>query len=180
MKVIGTPAITCVVDIVKKYHKKLPMAVASSGNREHVLHSLRMNGLEEYFDAIITCEDVSNPKPAPDIFLLAAKRINCDPSKCRGFEDGDIGILALQRAGMEVIDVRKFESYPNPSLIGKTFEQKSNNENALEENEEDEDEDLTFIEWIKRFLINWLPIIVIIYCLWKVVCKNVIISLITI
>ena len=47
MKAVGTPAIHCVVDIAKKYYGRLPMAVASSGIREHVLDSLRLNDLEK-------------------------------------------------------------------------------------------------------------------------------------
>ena len=52
--------IKCVVDIVKKYHGKIPMAVASSGKRECVHADLERNGLKDYFDAIVTCEDVTN------------------------------------------------------------------------------------------------------------------------
>ena len=57
-----------------------------------------------------------NPKPAPDIFLEAARRIGCDPSKCRGYEDGDIGLESLRAAGMESIDVRLMEKYPRVVL----------------------------------------------------------------
>ena len=112
MKSVGQPAIECVVDIVKKYHGKKPMAVASSGIRSHVLESLTVNGLLEYFDVIVTAEDVINSKPAPDIFLLAAKKIQCDPKFCRGFEDGGVGLQALKAAGMEVIDVKLMSGYP--------------------------------------------------------------------
>lgn len=112
IRTIGTPRIEAVVSIARKYHGKLPMAVASSGNREHVLASLRENGILELFDEVVTCEDISNPKPAPDIFLLAAHRIGCDPTKCRGYEDADIGMTALRAAGMEAIDVRFTKGYP--------------------------------------------------------------------
>lgn len=111
-----TPAIDCVVDIVKKYYGKKPMAVASSGWRDHVLNNLRENNIIDLFDAIVTAEDITNPKPAPDIFLEAAKRINCRPEKCRGYEDGEIGLQALRAAKMEAIDVRNFEGYPKPVL----------------------------------------------------------------
>lgn len=109
---IGTPKIDAVVAIARQYHGKIPLAVASSGNREHVLATLRANGIIDLFDHIVTCEDIANPKPAPDIFLLAAHRIGCDPSKCRGFEDADIGMAALRAAGMEAIDVRHMKGYP--------------------------------------------------------------------
>jgi|EP00945_MAST-04E_sp_MAST-4E-sp1_P007460 beta-phosphoglucomutase-like phosphatase (HAD superfamily) len=105
--------IKCVVDIVKKYHGKIPMAVASSGKRECVHEDLRRNGLTGYFDAVVTCEDVVNGKPAPDIFLLACKKINVPPEKCRGFEDADLGMVSLNRAGMDAVDVRLMPDYPH-------------------------------------------------------------------
>eukprot|EP00505_MAST-04D_sp_SCG-Rhode-Island_P002330 Stramenopile-MAST_4_protein_2330 len=105
--------IQCVVDIVKKYHGKIPMAVASSGKRECVHEDLRRNGLTEYFDAIVTCEDVVNGKPAPDIFLLACEKIRVPAEKCRGFEDADLGMLSLERAGIDAVDVRLMTGYPH-------------------------------------------------------------------
>lgn len=109
---VGMPAIDVVVQIARRYHGQLPMAVASSGSRTHVVDSLRANGILDLFDAVVTVEDVANPKPAPDIFLLAAHRIGCNPAKCRGYEDGDVGIQALVAAGMEPIDVRLLHGYP--------------------------------------------------------------------
>jgi HAD superfamily hydrolase (TIGR01509 family) len=109
---IGTPPIEAVIDIARKYHGKVPLAVASSGNREHVMASLRDCGILHLFDAVVTCEDITNPKPAPDIFLLAAERIGCNPTKCRGFEDADLGMQALWAAGMQAIDVRHTPGYP--------------------------------------------------------------------
>ena len=110
---IGIPKIDIVVNIAKAYHGKIPLAVASSGFKSHVLASLKENNILELFDAIITAEDVTNPKPAPDIFLLAAQKINCDPKKCRGFEDADLGMTALYAAGIQAIDVRKIPGYPH-------------------------------------------------------------------
>lgn len=95
VKEVGIPKIDIIVDIAKKYHGKIKMAVASSGFRSHVVHSLEINGILHLFDAIVCAEDVQNPKPAPDIFLEAARRINCNPKKCRGFEDGDAGKIIL-------------------------------------------------------------------------------------
>ena len=109
----GTPAIEVVIDIVRKYHGKLPLAVASSGNKTHVMKSLEGCDLVKYFDVIVTIEDVSNPKPAPDLFLEACKRLNCDPAFCRGFEDADLGMESLRCAGMEAVDVRLMAGYPH-------------------------------------------------------------------
>jgi len=109
---VGIPAVDVVVQIARKYYGKLPMAVASSGSRSHVIDSLRANDILDLFDAVVTVEDVANPKPAPDIFLLAAHRIGCNPAYCRGYEDGDVGIQALIAAGMEPVDVRLLQGYP--------------------------------------------------------------------
>jgi len=110
---IGTPKVDIVVEIARKYHGKIPLAVASSGTRSNVLQALRDNGILELFDAVVTAEDVVNHKPAPDIFLLAAHKIGCDPTKCRGYEDADAGMHALHAAGMEAIDVRLLKGYPH-------------------------------------------------------------------
>jgi HAD superfamily hydrolase (TIGR01509 family) len=58
------------------------------------------------FEAIVTSEDVTRQKPAPDIFLEAARRIGVLPEHCRAYEDTDIGLQAIRSAGMDAIDVR--------------------------------------------------------------------------
>ena len=62
--------------------------------------------IRHFFDAIVTSEDVKHQKPAPDIFLEAARRIGVAPEHCRGYEDTDLGMEAIRSAGMEAIDVR--------------------------------------------------------------------------
>lgn len=107
--------IDVVVDIAFKYHGKLPMAVASSGWRNHVLTGLERVGILHLFDAVVTAcdDDVRSPKPAPDIFLVAANRIGIDPRKCIGFEDADLGMKAVKDAGfMYASDVRLLHMYP--------------------------------------------------------------------
>jgi HAD superfamily hydrolase (TIGR01509 family) len=70
---------------------------------EQVLHRL---GIRQLFKAIVTSEDVVRQKPAPDIFLEAARRIGVAPQFCRGYEDTDLGMRAIRAAGMEAVDVR--------------------------------------------------------------------------
>lgn len=74
-------------------------AVASSSTRRCVEHNLRVSGLIDYFDAVVTGEQVVKGKPAPDIFLLAAERLGLPPSECVVFEDAPSGILAAKAAG---------------------------------------------------------------------------------
>jgi len=58
------------------------------------------------FQAVVTSEDVARQKPAPDIFLEAARRIGVPPKFCRAYEDTELGMRAIRAAGMEAIDVR--------------------------------------------------------------------------
>jgi HAD superfamily hydrolase (TIGR01509 family) len=99
--------IDTVVDLVHRYASRLPMAVASGGSRENVLLSLELIGMKDYFAAIITADDTDvQPKPSPDIFLEAARRIHIKPQLCQVFEDGDIGLEAARSAGMVATDIR--------------------------------------------------------------------------
>lgn len=86
----------------------IKMAIGSGGRRESVMNTLKAIGMEDFFNVIITCEDVENTKPAPDTFLLAAKQLGVAPENCLVFEDGDPGIVAAMSAGMECIDVRDY------------------------------------------------------------------------
>jgi beta-phosphoglucomutase family hydrolase len=97
-----------IVDIAVEHRDKLPMAVASGGYRTNVDIALKTIGLTDYFKAVITADDNVKPKPSPDIFLEAARRIGVEPAKCLVFEDGDMGIDAAHKAGMPVIDVRNY------------------------------------------------------------------------
>jgi HAD superfamily hydrolase (TIGR01509 family) len=73
-------------------------------------------GIYDWFGAIVTSEDVVRQKPAPDIFLEAARQLGVDPSQCRAFEDTDLGMESIRAAGMEAIDVRLFPDYPRPMI----------------------------------------------------------------
>lgn len=97
-----------VVAIVRQFSGRLPMAVATGGLRRVAERLLRQAGLFDCFDAVVTCEDVPRHKPAPDIFLEAARRLNVAPRHCQVYEDTDPGLEAARRAGMECIDVRTF------------------------------------------------------------------------
>ena len=96
-----------VMEIVRSNFEKIPMAVASGGTSESVIGILNHCSIKHYFDVIVTSEDVENPKPAPDTFLEAARRMNIAPEKCRAYEDADMGIKAIIAARMDVVDIRK-------------------------------------------------------------------------
>jgi len=95
-----------VVEIAREFRGKLPMGVASGGSRNSIRQVLSHLGILEWFGAVVTNEDVVNQKPAPDIFLEAAKRLGVNPAACRAFEDTELGLTAIRAAGMEAVDVR--------------------------------------------------------------------------
>jgi len=95
-----------VVEIAKGHVGKLPMAVASGGTRPVIEKVLRHLSIRELFGAVVTSEDVLHQKPAPDIFLEAARQLGVSPQNCRGYEDTDIGLEGIRKAGMDAVDVR--------------------------------------------------------------------------
>lgn len=94
-----------VVAIAEAHRGKIPMAVASGGSREVVGMTLQKLNLSDWFDEVVTANDVKNGKPAPDIFLETASRLGVAPDSCVVYEDGGAGIISAREAGMEVIVV---------------------------------------------------------------------------
>jgi len=103
-----------VVSIAREQHGKLPMAVASGGTRLVIEKVLTHVGIREFFAAVVTSEDVANQKPAPDIFLEAARLLGVEPQHCRAFEDTDLGMQAIRSAGMDAVDVRTMRGGKSP------------------------------------------------------------------
>ena len=83
------------------------LAVASSSNRELIDTVLRRLGLTELFEVTLSSEEVARGKPAPDVYLEAARRLRVEPGRCAAVEDSASGIRAAHLAGMRVI------AYPN-------------------------------------------------------------------
>jgi beta-phosphoglucomutase-like phosphatase (HAD superfamily) len=100
--------IHAVVEIARANHGKIPMAVASGGTQKIIGQVLEQLKIRHLFDAVVTSEMVTNQKPAPDIFLEAARRIGVDPKFCRAYEDTDLGLTAIRAAGMDAVDVRQW------------------------------------------------------------------------
>jgi beta-phosphoglucomutase-like phosphatase (HAD superfamily) len=98
--------INTVVGVARENFGRIPMAVASGGTKPIIEQVLEHLGIRKLFAAVVTSEDVTNQKPAPDIFLEAAKRIGVEPRFCRAYEDTDLGMQAIRAAGMEAVDVR--------------------------------------------------------------------------
>ena len=96
-----------VVEIARANRGKIPMAVASGGTRHIIGLVLDHLKIRHWFDAVVTSELVKRQKPAPDIFLEAARRIGVEPGFCRAYEDSELGLQAIRAAGMEAVDVRQ-------------------------------------------------------------------------
>jgi len=96
-----------VVKIARQHYGVIPMAVASGGLYMHINEVLTHLGIRRLFQAVVTSEDVTRQKPAPDIYLEAARRLGVPPQFCRAYEDTDLGLTAIRAAGMEAVDVRR-------------------------------------------------------------------------
>lgn len=90
------------------YCKKqgIPMGIATSNSRELVNATAKAHHLGDYIQVIVTACDVAKGKPAPDVYLEAAKRLAVQPEHCLVFEDVPMGILAGKHAGMKVCAVK--------------------------------------------------------------------------
>lgn len=92
-----------VLNFIKKCkEKEILLGIATSNSVELLTYLLEAHKLENAFEVIITGSDGLKGKPAPDMYLEAAKRLGVEPSKCLVFEDIIPGILAGKRAGMKV------------------------------------------------------------------------------
>ncbi|HWA10641.1 MAG TPA: HAD family phosphatase [Opitutaceae bacterium] len=82
-----------------------PVAIASGGPREIVRRSLELSGLAPLFKVVVTADDVVHGKPSPDMFLLAARQMGVEPTRCLVFEDAPPGMRAATAAGMKYVHV---------------------------------------------------------------------------
>ena len=102
------PEIKVVTDLVREYHGKLPMSIGTGGSRRLSLKTLGIIGLSDYFDILVSSEDVSNFKPHPETFVRCAEIMGVAPEDCQVFEDGILGLQAAKTAGMMVVDVTQY------------------------------------------------------------------------
>lgn len=97
-----------VVSVARANHARLPMAVVSGGPRPAVVESLDAVGITGLFAFIVTADEVTHGKPAPDGYLLAIARLGVRAEDCVAYEDTDSGIASAQAAGIGlIIDVRR-------------------------------------------------------------------------
>ncbi|MGI9895050.1 HAD family hydrolase [Vibrio natriegens] len=85
--------------------QSLPIAVATSTAKDVAKIKLELAGLSKYIDNLTTGCEVSNGKPDPEIYLLAANRLNVEPTKCLAFEDSNNGVRAAVAANMSTYQI---------------------------------------------------------------------------
>ena len=91
--------------LVRRLAKHLPLAIASGSVHRIINEVLAMRDLRRYFCCTASSEDVANSKPEPDVFLLAAERLNVKPASCCVIEDTVAGVIAGKAAGMTVMGI---------------------------------------------------------------------------
>jgi len=94
-----------VAEFARNAERSHPLAIASGGTRDIVKRSLELAGIAALFKAVVTADDVVHGKPAPDMFLLAARLLGVEPTRCLVFEDAEPGINGALAAGMTVVRV---------------------------------------------------------------------------
>jgi HAD superfamily hydrolase (TIGR01509 family) len=103
------PLIDGAVEAVQRLAARYPLGLASSSNRPLIDAVLLVAGLTQFFAATVSSEEVARGKPAPDVYLEAARRLRVDAERCAAVEDSHGGIRSAKAAGMRVIAI------PNPS-----------------------------------------------------------------
>jgi HAD superfamily hydrolase (TIGR01509 family) len=102
----GVPVKPGALELVKELRERnIPTAVATSSRNPHAQHHLTAAGLFDLFETIVTRDDVVNPKPHPEPYLTAARRLGVDPLKCLALEDSHSGVRAAHAAGMQTVMV---------------------------------------------------------------------------
>jgi len=92
--------VTPVIDLVKKYYGKMPMAVGTGGYTRLAWKTMEILGLDKYIDILVSSNDITHPKPHPETFLKCAELMGVAPAVCEVFEDADLGIQAAKSGGM--------------------------------------------------------------------------------
>jgi HAD superfamily hydrolase (TIGR01509 family) len=111
------PLLPGAVEAVRSLAAEWPLGLASSSNRHVIDLVLEEAGIEEAFQATVSSEEVSAGKPAPDVYLEAAKRLGVDPTQCVAIEDSTNGIRSAHAAEMTVIAVPNKDFPPEPDAL---------------------------------------------------------------
>jgi HAD superfamily hydrolase (TIGR01509 family) len=111
------PLIDGAVEAVRRLASRWPLGLASSSNRELIDLALELMGVGDLFRVTVSSEEVERGKPAPDVYLEAAKRLGIDPGRIVAVEDSANGIRAARAAGMSVIAIPNPHFPPAPEAL---------------------------------------------------------------
>jgi HAD superfamily hydrolase (TIGR01509 family) len=111
------PAIPGAREAVERLAARWPLGLASSSNRELIDLVLELLGVEHLFTATVSSEEVARGKPAPDVYLEAARRLGVDPTRAAAVEDSHNGILSANAAGMRVIAIPNAHFPPDEDAL---------------------------------------------------------------
>jgi HAD superfamily hydrolase (TIGR01509 family) len=102
---------------VARIAERWPLALASSSNKRVIDRVMETSGWGEVFRAWVSSEEVGRGKPAPDVFVEAARRIHVEPANAAGIEDSHNGILAARAAGLRVVAIPNHEFPPGADAL---------------------------------------------------------------
>jgi len=111
------PLIPGAVEAVERLAARRPLGLASSSNRPLIDTALALSSLDRFFTATVSSEEVARGKPAPDVYLEAARRLGVDPDRCAAVEDSHSGIRSAKAAGMRVIAIPNPGFPPDPEAL---------------------------------------------------------------
>ncbi len=111
------PLIDGAPEAVARLAQRWPLGLASSSNRPIIDLVLELGGLYRFFRVTVSSEEVARGKPAPDVYLEAARRLGVDPTKTAAIEDSRNGILSAGAAGMSVIAIPNKRFRPGEEVL---------------------------------------------------------------
>jgi HAD superfamily hydrolase (TIGR01509 family) len=115
----SVPLLAGADDAVRRMAARWPLGLASSANRPLIDIVLTAVGIDSYFVATVSSEEVPRGKPAPDVYLEVSRRLGVDPSRSAAIEDSTNGLLSALAAGMRVIAVPRTGFPPDPEVLAR-------------------------------------------------------------
>lgn len=113
------PLIPGAVEAVERMAARWPLGLASSANRPLIDMALSESGLDRHFGATVSSEEVDRGKPAPDVYLEAARRLGVDAADCAAIEDSHNGIKSAEAAGMFTVAIPNRAFPPGPTALNR-------------------------------------------------------------
>jgi HAD superfamily hydrolase (TIGR01509 family) len=114
------PLIEGAPEAVARLAERWPLGLASSSNRPVIDLVLELAGIARFFRATVSSEEVTRGKPAPDVYLEAARLLGAGPARCAAVEDSHNGILAAKAAGMRVVAIPNRRFPPGEEALAAT------------------------------------------------------------